>query len=100
MFVYFRSWASVESTRFEENVLNLPEVRAELTPFYCVVLEHSADHGLAAGWDVHQPPAVVFLDDQGRLLQKISDGLTRATLQQAIAEVRQRLAASQPAPSP
>jgi hypothetical protein len=96
MFVYLRSWASVESTRFEESVLNLPEVRTALAPFYSVVLEYSADRERAEKWGVQKPPAAVFLGASGEVTRALGADLSKATLLDAIRE----LAPPAPAASP
>ncbi|MBU0617547.1 MAG: hypothetical protein KKI02_07505, partial [Planctomycetes bacterium] len=60
-FVYFRHWAVVACTDFEENALKSPEVLEALRPggpLYCAVLDAYADRRLASEWGIEDPPGV------------------------------------------
>ena len=100
-FVYFRNWAMVECTDFEETVLKDPAVLELLRPdgmFYCVPLEFYWDRPLARKWGVERPPAVVILAPSGRVLAKLSGEITTEQLLSALHEAQ--AAASPPAPAP
>lgn len=79
-FAYIRSWASVECTRFEDQVLKSTEVLAETKRFDCVPLEIGVDDELAAQWNVRSPPAVVIVDPDGRVLGSLSGSISREAL--------------------
>ena len=103
-FVYFRHWAVVACTDFEENVLKRPEALEALRPngpFYCAVLDAYADRRLASEWGIEDPPGVAILDPAGRVLVRLSGEIT---VEQLLAATRQAVemfpAASQPARAP
>jgi hypothetical protein len=103
-FVYFRHWAVIACTDFEENVLKDPEVLEALRPdgsFYCAVLDSYADRRLARDCGVEGPPAVAILDPDGRVLARLSG---KITVEQLLAAIRTALqaypAASRPARAP
>jgi hypothetical protein len=103
-FVYFRHWAVVACTDFEENVLKSPEVLEALRPdgpFYCAVLDAYADRRLASEWRIEGPPGIAVLDPAGRVLVRLSGEIT---IEQLLAATRQAVemfpAASQPARAP
>jgi hypothetical protein len=103
-FVYFRHWAVVACTDFEENVLKSPEVLEALRPdgpFYCVVLDAYADRRLASQWGIAGPPGVAILDPNDRVLARLSG---KITVQQLLAAMQGAIeafpAASQPARAP
>ncbi|MFO0837840.1 MAG: hypothetical protein U1D55_04890 [Phycisphaerae bacterium] len=60
-FVYFRSWADVESTHFEDDVLKKPAALQALSDVYCVTLEWAADRDLATRWRVTDSPGYALL---------------------------------------
>ncbi len=94
-FVYFRNWAVVECTNFEEQVLKDPAVRQALRsggPFYAVVLDYFWDRELARKWQLDQPPAVVILDPQGRVLGRATG---KIGVQQLLTLLRQAQATQQ-----
>lgn len=103
-FVYFRHWAVIACTNFEENVLKSPEVLQALRPngpFYCAVLDAYADRRLAAEWGVEGPPAVVVLDPAERLLARLSGEITIERLLAAMQRAVEAFpTASQPAHAP
>lgn len=76
-FAYLRSWASVECTRFEDQVLKNPDVLAETKKFDCVPLEIGVDDELAERWNVRTPPAVIIVDPDGRVLGTLSGSISR-----------------------
>ena len=91
--VYFRSWAKVECTDFEENVLKAPEVREALSPdghFYCVPLDSHWDRSLAEQFGVDEPPTVVIVDDDGRVLSRLTGKITVKALLDALHEASSR----------
>jgi hypothetical protein len=103
-FVYFRHWAVIACTDFEENVLKSPEVLEALRPdgpFYCAVLDAYADRRLASEWGVAGPPGVAILDPNDRVLARLSG---KITVQQLLAAMQGAIeafpAASQPARAP
>ncbi len=99
-FVYFRNWAMVECTNFEETVLKDPTVLEILRPdgtFYCVPLEFYWDRPLAKKWGVEKPPAVVILDPAGCVLEKLSG---KITTEQLISALEKAQAAGTPTKSP
>lgn len=86
-FVYFRHWAVIACTEFEENVLKQPAVLQALHPsgpFYATVLDFQWDRPLANRWGVDSPPAVVILDDQERVLTRLSGQITVEQLLKAV----------------
>lgn len=91
--VYFRNWATIECTDFEENVLKRPEVREALRPdgpFYCVPLEFHWDRSLAEQFGVEAPPGVVIVDDDGRVLSRLAGKITVADLLEALGQAANR----------
>jgi hypothetical protein len=103
-FVYFRYWAVVECTNFEENVLKDPRVLEALRdsgPFYCVALDFYWDYQLAEDWGLEAPPAVVILDPNERILARLSGEITIEQLLDAIKTAEEAYpAATQPASTP
>jgi hypothetical protein len=102
--VYFRHWAIVACTEFEENVLKSPQVLEALRPkgaFYCAVLDAYADRQLAGEWGIEGPPGVAILDPAGHVLERLSGEIT---IEQLVAALQRALeafpAASQPARAP
>ncbi len=88
-FVYFRHWAVLACTDFEENVLKMPEVRQALRPggnYYCAVLDAYTDRALAEEWGVEGPPGVVILDPEERVLGRLSGEIT---VEQLLSMLRQ-----------
>ena len=103
-FVYFRHWAAVACTDFEENVLKNPTVLQELRPngaFYCVTLQFTWDRPLAQQWAIETPPAVVILDPAEHVLSSLSREISVEQLLQAIRAAKDKFpAATQPARAP
>jgi len=103
-FVYFRHWAVIACTSFEENVLMSPRVLEALQSpgsFYAVVLDAYADRALARDWGIEDPPGVVVLDPKGRVLAVLSGKITIEELASALERaVAAYPAASQPARAP
>ena len=103
-FVYFRHWAIVACTEFEENVLKSPQVLDALRPdgaFYCAVLDAYADRRLASRWGVEDPPAVVILDPAGRVLARLNGEISIEELLAATQSAVEAFpTASQPARAP
>lgn len=93
-FVYFRHWAAVQCTEFEEKVLKDAAVLAETKHFYCVPLAFDWDRELADQWDVREPPGVVIVGVDDRVLGKLCGVITRDAL---LALMRRAVADSQPA---
>ena len=104
-FVYFRHWAVIACTNFEESVLKTPEVRHLLRPegnFYCVVLDAYTDRALAEEWGVPGPPAIVVLDSEERVLRCLSGTITVEQLLNLLREVENTFSSktTQPARAP
>lgn len=103
-FVYFRHWAVIACTDFEENVLKNPAVLEALKPtgpLYCAVLDFHWDRPLAEEWGVEAPPGVVILDPEGRVLARLSGETTVEELLESIQKaVDEFTPASQPGPVP
>lgn len=76
LFVYFRHWASVDCTKFEEQVLKDPRVREATAAFYCVPLQIDWDHVLAERWGIPDPPGVVLLAPDERVLARLSGAIS------------------------
>ena len=95
-FVYFRHWALVACTDFEENVLKDPTVLELLQPdgvFYCAVLDFLLDRPLAEEWGIEAAPGVVILDPKGRVLARLSGEISVERLREAIQTARDEFAA-------
>ena len=103
-FVYFRHWAVIACTGFEEDVLKSPEVLEALRPdgpFYCAVLDAYADRRLASDWDIAGPPGVAILDPNDRVLARLSGEITAEQLLAALQGAIEAFpAAGQPARAP
>ncbi len=82
--VYFRSWCSVECTRFEEQVLKNKEVLAELDSLVCVPLELGWDTSLAERWGLERVPSYVILDLDERVVASGQAPITLADLLEAL----------------
>ena len=98
-FVYFRHWAVVQCTEFEEKVLKDPAILTATAELYCVVLDYRVDKRLADEWGISEPPGGAFLDPGGRVLDRFSGSLSVEALRDRIASAR-RSAASPAASSP
>jgi len=87
-FTYFRSWYSVECTRFEEDILKHPDVLAATVEFVCIPLEYDIDRALAERWGIDGVPAFVIVDPSGNVLERGAAPFTvagvLATLQGAL----------------
>lgn len=99
--VYFRHWASVECTKFEEQVLKDPRVREATVGFYCVPLQIDWDHLLAERWGIPDPPGVVLLTPDERVLARLSGEISidqlLGAMRSAAAGTTQSAPASRPA---
>lgn len=82
--VYFRHWAVVACTQFENNVLMAPEVLQATRPLYCVVLDYRVDQALATQWGVQEPPGLALLSPQGALLASDSGSMDKARVLELI----------------
>ena len=92
-FVYFRNWAVIACTEFEENVLKQPAVLQALQPtgpLYAAALDFQWDRPLADRWGVEAPPAVVILDSEERVLARLAGEITVEQLLEAIESARGR----------
>lgn len=96
MMLYFRNWADLRCTRFEENVLKTPAVLEATKSYYCVALDHYWNRALADGFGVQDPPGIVLVNSRGEALAKLSGEISAAAL---LAELR-RESASQPGSNP
>ncbi len=103
-FVYFRHWAVIACTDFEENVLKDPAVLHALRPdgaYYCVVLDAYADRQLAKDWGIEEPPGVAILDPEDHVLARLSGEISVEQLLAVIQEAVEAFpVASQPARTP
>jgi hypothetical protein len=103
-FVYFRHWAVVACTEFEDNVLKDPAAREALQPngvFYCAVLDFALDRSLAEQWGIEAPPGVVILDPDNRVLARLSGQISLGQLLEAIETAKNEFSsAAQPASAP
>lgn len=91
--VYFRNWATVECTEFEEGVLKNPDVREALRPegsFYSVPLEFYWDRSLAEQFGVEAPPGVVIVGDDGRVLSRLTGRISVDQLLEALRQAERR----------
>jgi hypothetical protein len=92
-FVYFRHWAVIACTEFEENVLKQPAVLEALQPagpLYATALDFQWDRPLADRWGIEAPPAVVILDAEQRVLARLAGKITVGQLLEAIEAARSR----------
>lgn len=96
VFVYFRSWYSVECTNFEENVLKDPAVLAETTALVCVPLDFDWDRPLAQQWGLRAVPAFVIVAPDGTILAQGQAPLTRDQVLAAFHAARTAHASSAP----
>jgi len=100
-FVYLRHWSVVACTDFEENVLKDPAVREATADYYCVPLDILWDRPLADQWRIAEPPGVVILAPDGRVLARLTGEITKDGLLAAIQTARDEYTAStQPARAP
>lgn len=102
VFIYFRSWADPQCTKFEQNVLEQADVRSALAGSYRVVLEHSVekDAQRAKQWGVTDIPGVAMLGMRGQLLASASGYMTRETLLALIQRGKQEYAATKSSATP
>lgn len=97
--VYFRHWAFVECTKFEEAVLKDQRVLAATRDFYCVALQIDWDRALAEKWGISDPPGVVLLSPDERVLAHLSGQISVDRLLTSLNYARNPSgSASQPAP--
>lgn len=91
-FVYFRDFASVECTQFEDGILATPQVRSAIGPLYAVPLQWNTlvDAPLAQRWQIKVVPAYVIVDPRERVLARRSGKLT---LEQLLTDISQAQAA-------
>lgn len=95
---YFRHWSVVACTDFEEKVLKNPAVLAATRAFYCVALDILIDDELATSWSVREPPGVVLIAPDGRVLETLTGRITADQLLMALTRARS-VAASSSAPA-
>lgn len=92
VFVYLRHWAVPACTQFEEQVLKDPTILEQTKSMYCLVVNFSADRHLADAWGIAEPPGVVFMTADGRVLRVLNGFTTVQGLLDAISEARAKLA--------
>ena len=80
MFVYFRHWAAVACTKFEEEVLKDPAILAESRDFCCVPLAFDWDRELAEQFGVREIPGVAIVDPAGRVVTRLQGAISRDDL--------------------
>ena len=100
IFVYFRHWAAVNCTNFEDQVLKDEAVLAESRNFYCVPLAFDWDRPLADQFGIREIPGVAIVDPQGRVLTRLQGTITRDELIKEMARARSDYAARPAAPPP
>jgi len=98
-FVYFRTWYSVECTRFEEDVLMQPRVVEALRNQVAVPLEYDVDRDIARRWSITQVPAFAIVDPSGKVLAS-AQGVVSADVLLAAIERAQQKSAQLPAAAP
>lgn len=99
-FVYFRSWYSVDCTRFEDEVLRDPQVVRSTGDLVCVMLSYDFDQPIATQWGVSQAPGIAVIAPTGDVLASHSGPATRDEVLEFLQRARQawsRGAAAQPA---
>lgn len=87
-FVYFRSWASVRSSQFEETVLKSQAVRDATADLNCVALEYSVDAALARSFGLDSEPSFAIVDTNGRVLATASGEISRERVLRAISDAK------------
>ncbi|MCA9243389.1 MAG: hypothetical protein KDA32_05505 [Phycisphaerales bacterium] len=87
-FFYFRSWASVACTRFEDQALSDPAVEAALAEMTPIKLDIIADRALAGTFGVTKPPAIVIANPAGKALVTREGEMTKEEVLAAIDEAR------------
>jgi hypothetical protein len=92
-FVYLRNWYMPECTEFENSVLNAPEVIEATADCYCAKLEYDWAQSYAQRWNVPKPPAVVILDPEGRVLERVVGPVDVPGLLEALQNAHAQLAA-------
>jgi hypothetical protein len=101
-FVYFRSWALVSCTEFEDQVLSSKAVVDATRDMNCVALEYDWDAVMAKAWGLDRPPAFAVVDPAGAVLSKGVGAVSESTLLEAVRQAKQRfhgpLAEQRPAP--
>jgi thioredoxin-related protein len=97
VFVYFRHWAVPDCAKFEQNVLELPDVRTAMMSTYRVVLDYRVDQELAKRWSVTDTPGIALVGARGQLLTSHSGYVTREILLALIQRGNQEYAASKSA---
>ena len=99
-FVYFRTWYSVECTRFEEDVLKQPRVLEALKGMVSVPLEYDVDRDLAQRWSLTQVPAFAIVDPARNVLASGQGVVSADVLLAAIDRAKQRLTAQTQSAAP
>lgn len=98
IFVYFRHWAAVACTKFEDEVLKDPAILAESRKFHCVPLAFDWDRELAEKFGVREIPGVAIVDPNGRVITRLQGTISRDDLlkemRRARAEISTRGSAS------
>ncbi|MFN0134960.1 MAG: hypothetical protein ACKVS9_02460 [Phycisphaerae bacterium] len=80
MLVYFRHWAAVACTKFEDEILKDPAVLTESRNFYCVPLAFDWDRELAEKFGVREIPGVAIVDPTGRVITRLQGTILRDDL--------------------
>jgi hypothetical protein len=91
-FVYFRDFASVECTQFEDGILATPQARSAIGTLYAVPLQWNTlvDAPLAQRWQIKTVPAYVIVDPRERVLARRSG---KMTLEQLLTDISRAQAA-------
>ncbi len=87
--VYFKSWYRIESTRFEEDVLEDPAVRDALDGMARVMLDRDYDQELAQRWGLTKVPSYAIISPEGDVLVRDQAPITRDALLKGIRKARQ-----------
>jgi len=97
-FVYFRTWYSVECTRFEEDVLMQPRVVEALRSLVAVPLEYDVDRDTARRWSITQVPSFAIVDPSGKVLASAQGVVSADVLLAAIDRAQQKSVQTPAAP--
>lgn len=93
-FAYFRHWSVVACTDFEEKVLKNPAALGATRSFYCVPLDILIDDKLATSWNIKEPPAVVLVSPDGKVLETLTGRISVDQLLTAMSRARGATASS------
>ncbi|MDX2198170.1 MAG: hypothetical protein SF069_04265 [Phycisphaerae bacterium] len=98
-FVYFRNWASVACTEFEDKVLKQPPVLQALEPLVCVPLDLLWDKALAERWGISEIPGCAVVGQDSQLLEKVQGAVSAEQLLSAVQAAKAKGAAAPAAPA-